>query len=85
LRKRTIRDGVSFFQPNTRSACPSILLRLYAKEDMKSWQVSDKVGNYRNNWAELIEPIPETQPPKDEKASKRARPKKEPSPKKLFD
>ena len=43
---------------------------------MKSWRVSDKVGNYKNNGAELIEPIPEGTP-KREKKSKQVKPKKE--------
>jgi hypothetical protein len=51
---------------------------------MKSWRVSDKVGNTRNNWAELIEPIPDDTP-KREKKPKRAKPKKEPPPQGLFD
>jgi hypothetical protein len=42
---------------------------------MKSWRVSDKVGNARSNWAELIEPVPEDAP-KQQKA-KRTKPKKE--------
>lgn len=33
------------------------LLRPYPEEDLESWRVSDKVGNTRINWAELIEPI----------------------------
>lgn len=63
---------------------PIDLLRPYPEEDMKSWRVSDKVGNTRNNWAELIEPVPDNEP-KREKAPKRAKPKKEPPPKGLFD
>ncbi len=44
---------------------------------MKSWRVSDKVGNYRNNWAELVEPILDYTP-KHEKKTKGAKSKKEP-------
>lgn len=51
------------------------LLRSYAEDHMKSWRVSDKVGNARSNWAELIEPVPEDAP-KQQKA-KRTKPKKE--------
>ena len=40
---------------------------------MKSWRVNDKVGNTRNDWAELIEPAPEDTP-KIEKKTKRAKP-----------
>lgn len=60
------------------------LLRSYSEEEMKSWRVSDEVGNARNNWAELIEPIPETQP-KREQPPKRRRDGKEPPPQGLFD
>ncbi len=51
---------------------------------MKSWRVSDDVGNTRNNWAELIYPIPDDAP-KREKKPKRAKPKKGPPPQGLFD
>jgi putative SOS response-associated peptidase YedK len=54
---------------------PFDLLRPYPQEDMESWHVSDKVGNTRNNWAELIEPVSEadlstTRPAKRTKAKK---------------
>jgi hypothetical protein len=42
------------------------------------------VGNTRNNWAELIEPVPDDKP-KQKKAAKRAKPKKEPPAQGLFD
>jgi hypothetical protein len=51
---------------------------------MKSWRVSDKVGNTRNNWAELIEPVPDDTP-KSEKKTKRAKRPKELPPQELFD
>jgi len=47
-------------------------------------RVSDKVGDTRNNRAELIEPIPED-PPKREKKPKRTKHKKESPPQGLFD
>jgi hypothetical protein len=45
---------------------------------MRFWRVNDDVENTRNNWAELIEPVPESQP-KTKKPAKRAKPKKEPA------
>jgi hypothetical protein len=45
--------------------------------------VSDKVDNIRNNWADLIEPIPDDTP-KRKKVPKRTNPKEEPPPKGLF-
>ncbi len=63
---------------------PVDLLRPYPEEDMKSWRVSDKVGNAKNNWAELIEPVPESET-KTKKPTKRAKPKKEPPALGLFD
>jgi hypothetical protein len=51
---------------------PVDLLRPYAEEDMESWRVSDKVGNTKNNWTELIEPIPEdTRDPRKSQSPKR--------------
>lgn len=41
--------------------------------NLQFWRVSDKVGNTHNNWAELIEPIPEDTP-KCEKTAKRSGP-----------
>jgi hypothetical protein len=43
---------------------------------MQSWRVSDDVGNAKNNWAELVELIPDDIP-KREKKTKRAKVKKE--------
>lgn len=51
---------------------------------MKSWRVSDKVGDTRNNWAELIEPVPESEP-KTKELTKRTKRKKEPPNVGLFD
>jgi len=44
---------------------------------------NDSHGNTRNNWAELIKPVPEDAP-KSEKRTKRAKPPKE-LPQRLFD
>ena len=64
---------------------PVDLLRSYPEENMKSWRVSDKVGNVRNNWAELIEPVSDSNL-STKKHVKRIKPKKEPPPApRLFD
>jgi putative SOS response-associated peptidase YedK len=63
---------------------PLDLLRPYPEEEMKSWRVSDKVGNARNNWAELIEPVSESDLSVS-KPAKRAKAKKEPPTLGLFD
>jgi hypothetical protein len=55
---------------------PFDLLRPYPEEDLESRRVSDEVGDTKNNWAELIEPIPEDTP-KVEKKPERKKPKKE--------
>jgi hypothetical protein len=73
-----------WLEPGEVHSLPFDLLRPYPEEDMKSWRVSDKVGNTRNNWAELIEPIPEDQP-KRERPSRRAKQKKDPPSQGLFD
>ena len=56
---------------------PIGLLRPYPEEDMKSSRVSDKVGNAKNNWAELIEPTSASEP-RTKKPVKGAKTKKEP-------
>jgi putative SOS response-associated peptidase YedK len=58
-----------WLEPGEVNNLPFDLLRPYPEEDMKSWRVSDKVGNTQNNWAELIEPIPDDTP-KREKTTK---------------
>lgn len=55
---------------------PFDLPRQYPEEDLESWRVGDQVKDTKNNWAELIEPIPEDTP-KVEKKPKRKKPKKE--------
>lgn len=62
---------------------PVDLLQPYPEEQMKSWRVSNKVGNTRNNWAEPIEPIVEDAPARTA-AAKRAKRDREP-PAGLFD
>jgi putative SOS response-associated peptidase YedK len=78
------RNYQRWLEPGEVHSLPFDLLRPYPEEDMKSWRVSDKVGNTRNNWAELIEPVPEDSP-KHEKPAKRTKPTKELPPKGLFD
>ena len=78
------KDYQRWLEEGEEHTLPLDLLRPYPEEEMQSWRVSDKVGDTRNNWAELIEPIPEDTP-KGEKKAKRAKPKKELPPKGLFD
>jgi putative SOS response-associated peptidase YedK len=73
-----------WLEPGEVHSPPIDLLRACPEENIKSWRVSEKVGNVRNNWAELIEPVPEEKP-ESRKKSKPARPKKEPPPNGLFD
>ncbi len=75
-------DYQRWLEEGEEHTLPLDLLRPYPEEEMKSWRVSDKVGNTRNNWAELIEPVPEDKP---KKSSKRAGPKNETPPQGLFD
>ena len=77
------KDYQRWLEEGEEHTLPLDLLGPYPEEEMKSWRVSDKVGNIRNNWAELIEPVSEDAP-KREKAAKPAKRKKEPS-KGLFD
>ena len=67
-----------WLEPGEPHAPPIDLLRPYAEEVMKSWRVSDKVGNTRNNWAELIEPVPDDMA-KSKKIAKRVKTKNESS------
>ena len=78
------RNYQRWLEPGEVHSLPFDLLRPYPEEDMKSWRVSDKVGNTRNNWAELIEPVPDDAP-KSEKKTKRAKSPKELPPQGLFD
>jgi putative SOS response-associated peptidase YedK len=73
-----------WLEPGELFSLPLDLLRPYPEENLKSWRVSDKVGNYKNNWAELIEPVPDDKP-KDPKPRNRTKRKKDPPTKGLFD
>lgn len=53
------KDYQRWLEEGEEHAQPVDLLRPYPEEEMKSWRVSDEVGNIRNNWAELIEPVPD--------------------------
>ncbi len=44
---------------------------------MKSWRVSDTAGNVKDNWAELIKSVPESEG-KTKKPAKSVKPTKEP-------
>lgn len=63
---------------------PLGLLRPYPEEEIRSWRVNDDVWNTRNNWPEMIEPVPESQP-KTKKPAKLAKPKEGPPALELFD
>jgi len=78
------KDYRRWLEEGEEHSLPLDLLRPYPEEEMESWRVSDDVGNTRNNWAELIEPVPESQPPK-KKSAKRAKRKNEPPVLGLFD
>lgn len=69
------RDYQRWLEPGEAQSLPFDLLKSCPEENMKPWRVSDKVGNTQNNWAELIELIPDDTP-KREKKAKRAKPKK---------
>src|ERR1700722_3146568 len=78
------KDYQRWLEEGEEHTLPLDLLRPYPEEEMQSWRVSDKVGNTRNNWAELIEPVPDDTP-KREKKTKRAKPKRKLPSKGLFD
>lgn len=69
------KDYQRWLEEGEEHQLPIDLLRPYPEEEMKSWRVSDEVGNTRNNWAELIEPVPEGQAI-PERRRKRAKPRK---------
>ena len=77
------RDYQRWLEEGEEHRLPLDLLRPYQEEEMKSWRVSDAVGNTRNNWAELIEMVPDDDPKREGK-SRRSKPKKLPPPE-LFD
>jgi len=78
------KDYQRWLEEGEEHQLPIDLLRPYPEEEMKSWRVSDEVGNTRNNWAELIEPIPEDAPTKKKK-TKRGKPEQGPTLQGLFD
>jgi putative SOS response-associated peptidase YedK len=78
------KDYQRWLEEGEEHQLPLDLLKPYPGEEMKSWRVNDAVGNTRNNWAELIEPVPEDQPNR-EKRPKRNKSKKEPPSQGLFD
>ena len=78
------KDYQRWLEEGEEHQLPFDLLKPYPEEEMKSWCVSDKVGKSENNWAELIEPIPENQSKLDTPA-KRPKQKKTLPAKGLFD
>lgn len=76
------RDA-AWFLPGEIHSLAFDLLRPYPEEDMQSWRVRDEVGNTKNNWGELIEPIPEDTPTRDKKETSKG-PKKKLPPHRLF-
>jgi putative SOS response-associated peptidase YedK len=51
------KDYQRWLEPGEPSHLPIDLLRPYPEEQLKVWRVSNDVGNVRNNWPELIEPV----------------------------
>jgi putative SOS response-associated peptidase YedK len=78
------KDYQRWLEEDEEHSLPLDLLRPYPEEEMRSWRVSDQVGDTRNNWAELIEPVPESEA-KTKKPTKRAKTRKEPPELGLFD
>jgi putative SOS response-associated peptidase YedK len=50
-------DYQRWLEPGEPSHLPTDLLRPYPESQLKAWRVSNDVGNVRNNWPELVEPI----------------------------
>jgi len=50
------KDYERWLDPETKDRPPVDLLRPYPAESMRSWPVSARVGNVRNNDAELLDP-----------------------------
>jgi putative SOS response-associated peptidase YedK len=63
------KDYQRWLEEGEDHTLPLHLLRPYLEEEMRSWRVNDDVGNTRNNWAELIQSVPESEP-KNEEARK---------------
>lgn len=74
------KDYQRWLEEGEEHAPPIDLLRPYPEEEMKSWRVSDQVGNTRNNRAELIEPVPDDAPKRDKKPKLATPTKKQLSP-----
>jgi putative SOS response-associated peptidase YedK len=49
------RDYERWLEPGDPARPPIDLLRPYPAEKMRAWQVSQRVGNVRNNDPELLE------------------------------
>jgi putative SOS response-associated peptidase YedK len=54
------KDYDRWLEPGDPTRPPVDLLRPYPVERMRAWPVSDRVGNVRNNDAELLAPAPST-------------------------
>ena len=55
------KDYERWLDPETKDRPPVDLLRPYPAERMRSWQVDQRVGNVRNNDAELLTPTADEQ------------------------
>jgi hypothetical protein len=64
-----LKNYQHWLEPGEEYSLPFDLLRPHPEEDMQWWRVSEKVGNWRNNWAELIEPIPDDAPKPEKRQS----------------
>jgi putative SOS response-associated peptidase YedK len=53
------QDYQRWLAPADPAHLPIDLLRPYPAKKMRSWKVSDRVGNVRNNDSELLAPLPE--------------------------
>ena len=51
------QDYERWLTPGRPSQLPIDLLRPLPAEQMKAWKVSSDVGNVRNNWLDLVEPL----------------------------
>jgi putative SOS response-associated peptidase YedK len=52
------RDYDRWLAPGDPSQLPVDLLRPFPAEEMRAWPVSSRVGNVRNNYPSLVEPVP---------------------------
>jgi putative SOS response-associated peptidase YedK len=51
------KDYERWLAPADPAQLPVDLLRPYPADEMKTWKVSSDVGNVRNNWPDLVEPL----------------------------